>query len=391
MAAQMIRTGDLIIDGAVDESVGLSNFSQNLTIEIERIKVSWKRSRRSQKVERILLNDVEVWSGSERSGRRLELTSATLPVGSLNVPLQFEFNSNLEGKELDLTFYFTDGSRKRAKRGRVDHTTRPPRWRPDDDDEDDEDDHDNEWDHHGRRRRFDKHFENFWLHFFLNNAFNQDFLKVKVIIHPDRYGNYRADDIPVRPYIITAFHDELEMSIKEYMLVQPNQVSKKNFRFDALFPGYRPPNEEDDEEDQDDDEDDEDDEDEEDDEDDEEDQDDRDMAERLTASGNLVIDGNGDDDIRISNTGSSPVIVTDMKIRWRNDRSWERIQRITINGTDVWSGSQRSNRNIDIINATIPGNANNVPVVFEFSHNLGGKEYRRIEFNMQDNSKFRID
>ncbi len=37
MAAQMIRTGDLRIDGSVDEGVGLSNFSEDLSIEIERI------------------------------------------------------------------------------------------------------------------------------------------------------------------------------------------------------------------------------------------------------------------------------------------------------------------------------------------------------------------
>ena len=225
------------------------------------------------------------------------------------------------------------------------------------------DDDEFETDEHGSTRRFDPHFVNFWTHFILPNEYIQDFLKVKVFIHPDKYGYYHMDNIPVKPYIITCYYDLLEMSIKEYVIIPSNKTVRKDFRFDALFPGYQappdttgqqPPS--------------------------------QDMAYYLTINGNLNIDGFSDDDVTLGNTGQSPIVINKMKVDWTNSRGYERLRKIYINNVKVYEGWANGGSTIDITNTTIPAQASGIPVRFEFGFYLGGKRLE-LEFTMTDNSK----
>ncbi len=103
--------------------------------------------------------------------------------------------------------------------------------------DDGEDDDDKE------KKEFDPHFDDFWKDFILQDEYEQNFLGIQVFIHPDKQGDYGQEDIPVRPYIITAYHDKLELALKQYVVIKPDEKVTLNFRFDALFPGYKAPKE----------------------------------------------------------------------------------------------------------------------------------------------------
>jgi len=227
----------------------------------------------------------------------------------------------------------------------------------------DADDDDYEQDEHGNSRRFDPHFVNFWLYFILPNEYVQDFLKVKVFIHPDRYGYYHMDNIPVKPYIITCYNDLLEMSVKDYVVIPSNKVVKKNFRFDTLFPGYQAPPDTSSQP-----------------------APSRDMAYYLTFNGNLIIDGFSDDDIKLGNSGQSPISINKMKVDWSDSRGYQRLRKIYINNVKVFEGWANANSTIDITNTVINPQSSNIPVRFEFGLSLSGKRLD-LEFTMTDNSK----
>ena len=118
-------------------------------------------------------------------------------------------------------------------------------WTEEDEDDDEEDDEDDEDDDKGKdekeEEKFDPHFDDFWKDFVLQDEFTKDFLNIQVFIHPDKQGNYGLENIPVRPYIITAYHDKLELALKQYVVITPDESVHLNFRFDALFPGYKEP------------------------------------------------------------------------------------------------------------------------------------------------------
>ncbi|MCP4727583.1 MAG: hypothetical protein GY863_21265 [bacterium] len=100
---------------------------------------------------------------------------------------------------------------------------------------DDYDDHETEYDSLGTRRYFDPHFEEFWDDYYYSTSNKEVYEQITVFIHPDRYGEFSTDKIPVKPYLITCYHDYYELSIKRYVIIKSNRIEKVNFRFQTEF------------------------------------------------------------------------------------------------------------------------------------------------------------
>ncbi|MFC1554495.1 hypothetical protein ACFL7D_07670 [candidate division KSB1 bacterium] len=368
MSANCLRTGNLIIMSNYFDGVNISNIWGS-DIGIDKINIKWTRSRPSENITKIFINNVERWSGSVGSGNTIDIDDTLLPVGSSNVNLKFDFNSNLRMRRIEIELVMTDGSRKVIKRNNTDQDENIP---PDEYDEDENsDDHEKEFDDWGRRRNFDPHFNNFWSMFFPPNTWEhiQDFLKVKVFIHPDRNGYFRADEVPVKPYIITCYHDLLEMSVKRYAIIEPGKTKKETFKFDTLFPGYPDPEagggdpgedpggggETDD------------------------------MGESLTVSGSMTLSGSNHNSIKLGNDDSQVIVIDKVKVSWSNSRMYERLERIKFGNTTLWQGNERSGATIDFQNFSIVGDASNIATLLSFNRNINNKNLQ-IQFIMSDNS-----
>ena len=251
-------------------------------------------------------------------------------------------------------------------RGR-DHWKTDWEWR-DEDEDDDDDDHEDEFDNEGKKNRFDEHFPDYWKHFVHEHDFDQDFLSIKVFIHPDKQGNYSLEKIPIRPYIITAYHDKLEMSVKQYVIIRPNRTAGVSFKFNDIFPGYHVV--EDEEENG--------------------SEDISPMADRLEVESDFIIDSTTEDDITLSNESDSAITINEMKVKWSDSSNSQKVKSISINGVEVWSGSKRSNQTINIDDTVISSGAENIPVTLEFSTNLGDRTFE-LTFVMSDGTEILVN
>lgn len=258
--------------------------------------------------------------------------------------------------------WFTD-----AKDRKRNHWENDWEWR-DEDPDDDDDDNEDEFDEKGKKNRFDKHFEDFWKHFVHKHEFDQDFLSIKVFIHPDKQGNYSFANVPIRSYVITAYHDKLEMSVKQYITIRPNQTAGASFRFNDIFPGYKVvENEEENGS-----------------------GDTSPMADRLEVDGDFLIDSTIEDDFSLSNSSDSDIIIDEMKIQWSNSSNSQKVKSISINGVEVWSGSKRSDQTIDIDDTVIASGSVNIPVSIVFSTNLGSRTLD-LTFKMSDGTEVNVN
>ncbi|MCP4724077.1 MAG: hypothetical protein GY863_03525 [bacterium] len=370
MASFMMRGGDLVVWGSSDNGVKLANVNPNYPATIDKINVRWTRARGYEKLTSISIADNNVWTGEVGSNTMIDINNTDMPPGGSYQRFRFQFNNMLFLKTLVLDFHFTDGSVYQARWPKNKRIPPPP--------PDDIDDHEEELDDEGHGRRFDPHFNNFWLDFVPNPVWYSEFLKVKVFIHPDRHGNYSIEDIPVGTYIITCYNDLLHKSLKTYVIIRPNKTTKKNFVFDEIFPGYDQGGGDDDDDD------------------DPGGGDDDppggsdDMSESVTVTGNLVINGSQDGDISISNTGQSAVTVTKMKVKWSNSRSYERLQQIRANGSVIWSGYNKSNRTANINNGTINAGSGEINLNFKWNRNVSGKNLE-IVFTFSDGTELVVD
>ncbi len=370
MAAFLTRGGDLLVLGRTDNNVRLANVNPHYAATIDKIEVRWSRPYSSERLTSLSIGGNEVWSGNVNSNTLIDISNTDIPPGGSYQDMRFEWNRVLFLKSLKLKFYMTDGSIFEARWPKNRRFPPPP--------SDEIDDHEDEYDDEGHHRRFDPHFNNFWLDFVPNPAWYSDFLKVKVFIHPDRNGYYNIDEIPVGTYIITCYHDLLHKSIKSYVVIRPNKKTTKNFKFDELFPGYNSDDGDDDDPGGGDDDDD------------DPPDDPDDMSDGLMVTGNLVIDGNTDNDVSISNSSQNTITVTKMKLRWSNSRNYERFIQLKANGSTIWSGYKKSNQQINISNGTINPGGGQINLRFKWNRNLSGKNFE-IVFTFSDGSELVVD
>jgi Tfp pilus assembly protein PilV len=91
--------------------INLSN-SGLVLITIDTIKTSWSGAPGGTKIEKILINGLTVWTGSDTSARTQDITNAPLLPSAPSVPLVLDFAKNMTGTSLTLTFTMLDGSQK---------------------------------------------------------------------------------------------------------------------------------------------------------------------------------------------------------------------------------------------------------------------------------------
>ncbi len=228
--------------------------------------------------------------------------------------------------------------------------------------DDDTDDHETEYDEFGVKRPFDPHFGRFWRDYRFTARYIRDYINIKVFIHPDRFGFYEAENIPVKAYVITCYHDLFEYSLKQYVVIQPDKKVKKNFRFpftwdvpDTVITD--PPT--------------------------------GDMADDLLVTGDLNINGFFDTGVAVSNTGTSPITIDKMIVEWTNSRNYHKITSITIDSQNRWVGWKKAGNTLDINNVIMAAGASDLPVVFSFNRNLHGKQLT-LTFIMADGTQLEV-
>ncbi len=70
------------------------------------MKVSWTGSSPSQRLYKITINEVEVWSGNKKSGEIVDIINATLLVGESNISnIKLTFGQNMAGRHIVVIFY----------------------------------------------------------------------------------------------------------------------------------------------------------------------------------------------------------------------------------------------------------------------------------------------
>ncbi|MCK4325191.1 hypothetical protein KAW55_00370, partial [bacterium] len=86
---------------------------------------------------------------------------------------------------------------------------------------------------------------------------------------------------------------------------------------------------------------------------------------------------------------SDDIVIDKIKVSWNNAASNERIVRVRIDGSVVWSGNKRSGATLDISDVTISAGAVDIPINFmKFSKDLVllvGRTFE-IVFIMSDGS-----
>ncbi|MFC1564289.1 type II secretion system protein [candidate division KSB1 bacterium] len=367
-ASYIMTTGDLFISGTTDNNLRIANVNPYYPVTIEKINIRWSRANDNEKLTSLSIGGNSVWTGEISSGTLLDIDNTDIAPGGQYSRVGFTFNQRIMLKRLYLDFHMSDGSVLEVRWPKNRRIPPPP--------SDEIDDHEDELDDEGNQRRFDPHFNNFWLEFIPNPVWYSEFLKVTVLIHPDRYGFYYSDEIPVGTYIITCYNDLLEKSIKSYVVIQGNQTVKKNFVFDEIFPGYRL----------------------------EEEGDDppgggggddppgggEDMSGSFLVTGNLRINGSQDNDVTVSNSSQNALTVTKIKVKWSNSRNYERLQEIKANGNVIWSGYNKSNQDANISNGTINPGSGGVNLNFKWNRSLQGKNLELI-FTFSDGSELVVD
>ncbi|MFC1556190.1 hypothetical protein ACFL67_03820 [candidate division KSB1 bacterium] len=243
------------------------------------------------------------------------------------------------------------------------------RWLPDgvayDIGDDTYDDHETEYDTLGVQRRFDPHFADYWSDYSYDAANKAIYEEIQIFIHPDRYGEYICEEIPVRPYILTCYHDLYEISLKQYVMIQPNVNKLVSFRFPVTFAqpdtsggGTPPPG--------------------------------GDESSYLSMTGDYYIDGTEDYGLFLSNSSVAGITIINMKVVYTKSGGNPKLNEIGIDSVIRWTGSVASNKDAYITNTTITAGATNVPLYFKFSANLSGESITSITFDMSDASSVTI-
>lgn len=176
-------------------------------------------------------------------------------------------------------------------------------------------------------------------------------------------------NIPVRPYIITAYHDKLGMSIKQYAIIKPGRILSKPFKFDTIFPGYHPPSDEEGDE--------------------EEGESSPAMNLSLEVEGDFEVDGMSANDLKLKNDSDFPVTIDKIKVVWSGSTNSQKVKKIYIDGVEIWSGSKRSNQTIDISDYTVSADSEDIPIRFDFSTDLDGKVLE-LTFTMSDGTEPKV-
>ena len=75
-------------------------------IVVDEMKISWSESSPSQRFSKITINDVEVYSGNNKSGTIVDIINTTLLVGEINTSnIKLTFIQDMAGRHIEVIFY----------------------------------------------------------------------------------------------------------------------------------------------------------------------------------------------------------------------------------------------------------------------------------------------
>jgi hypothetical protein len=75
-------------------------------IEVDEMKIIWSDSSASQKLFKIAIGVVEVWSGNKKSGDIIDIFNTTLLAGESNISnIKITFGQDMAGRHIVVTFY----------------------------------------------------------------------------------------------------------------------------------------------------------------------------------------------------------------------------------------------------------------------------------------------
>jgi hypothetical protein len=95
-----------VIYNSTDKTVTFNVKGTGENIEVDEMKISWTGSSPSQKLYKIIINDVEVWSGNEKSGIIVDIINTTLLAGESNISnIKLTFGQNMAGRHIEAIFY----------------------------------------------------------------------------------------------------------------------------------------------------------------------------------------------------------------------------------------------------------------------------------------------
>jgi len=82
-------------------------------IVIDKITVEWvPTTPANRRIENILINAVNVWTGSQPTGTLLDITNTTVTAGAAAVSTEYQFSASMNGKAFTITYTMADGSTK---------------------------------------------------------------------------------------------------------------------------------------------------------------------------------------------------------------------------------------------------------------------------------------
>ena len=102
---------------------------------------------------------------------------------------------------------------------------------------------------------------------------------------------------------------------------------------------------------------------------------------------NLRVDWKDYNDLTLGNSSSNALTIDKIKVSW--DRDWvsTKLKKCKIGGTSYWpGGNAESDETVDIQDATIPANSDDISFALEFTNAWLNWEDIRISFIMADGS-----
>jgi len=94
-----------VIYNSTDKTVTFNVKVTGENIVVDEMKVSWTGSSPSQRLYKITINEVEVWSGNNKSGITVDIINTTLLAGEININVKLTFGQDMAGRHIEVIFY----------------------------------------------------------------------------------------------------------------------------------------------------------------------------------------------------------------------------------------------------------------------------------------------
>jgi hypothetical protein len=95
-----------VIYNSTDKTVTFDVKVTGENIEVDEMKISWLESKPTQRLYKITINDIEVYSGNNKSGIIVDIINTTLLAGEINISnIKLTFGQDMAGRHIEAIFY----------------------------------------------------------------------------------------------------------------------------------------------------------------------------------------------------------------------------------------------------------------------------------------------